>query len=129
MVKQIKKLNKLSKSKKQQSNLRTKSKSKTKSRSKSMKGGDGSGGRVALPPAYYGNGLDGYYAPGSKELFDDKQLAVSQGSIWSSGNMAGPNLFPMKGGDCGCRKQKKNKSKKNILSKRKNMKNKKTNKK
>lgn len=125
MVKQLKKLNKLSKSKTQ------KSKSKTKSRS--MKGGDGSGGRVALPPAYYGNGLDGYYAPGSKELFDDKQLAVSQGSIWSSGNMAGPNLFPMKGGDCGCRKQKqkqkKNKSKKNILSKRKNMKNKKTNKK
>ena len=77
-----------------------------------MKGGDGSGGRAAFPPSYYGNGLGGYFEAGSKELIDPsgKQLAVSQGTISSNGTMAGPNLFPMIGGDCGCKKQRKSKN-------------------
>ena len=115
MVKKINKINKLNKGSKSK---------KQKSKSRSMKGGDGSGGRVALPPAYYGNGLNGYYATGSPELIDNKQLAVSQGTLWSNGNMAGPNLFPMKGGNCNYRKQKQSKNK--LSSKRKYMKNKKT---
>ena len=96
---------------------------KSKSKSKSMRGGDGSGGRVALPPAYFGNSLEGYYAPGSAELNSTgKQLAVSQGTIWPTGSYAGPNLFPMKGGDCGCKKQRKSKkNNKSRSSKRKNM--------
>ena len=117
MVKQYKKINK-SKSRS--------SKSKSRS-SKSMKGGDGSGGRVALPPSYYGNGTEGYFPGGSSELNSvGKQLAVSQGTIWGNGTMAGPNLYPMKGGNSGCKKQRKSKSKsKNKSSKSCQMKNKK----
>lgn len=109
MVKQYKKINK-SKSRS--------SKSKSRS-SKSMKGGDGSGGRVALPPSYYGNGTEGYFPGGSSELNSvGKQLAVSQGTISENGTMAGPNLFPMKGGDCGCKKQRKSKKSKSKKSKK-----------
>lgn len=79
---------------------------------KSMKGGDD--GRFAMPPAYYGKGLNGYHESGSSELNSSgKQKAVSQGTVWGNGQYAGPNLFPMKGGKCGCKRKtsKKNKSK------------------
>ena len=113
MVKQYKKINK------------SKSRSSKSRSSKSMKGGDGSGGRVALPPSYYGNGTEDYFPGGSSELNSvGKQLAVSQGTIWGNGTMAGPNLYPMKGGNSGCKKQRKSKNK-NKSSKSCQMKNKK----
>jgi len=118
MVKQYKKINK---SKSRSSKSRS-SKSKSRS-SSSMKGGDG--GRVALPPSYYGNGTEGYFPGGSSELNSvGKQLAVSQGTIWGNGTMAGPNLYPMKGGNSACKKQRKSKNK-NKSSKSCQMKNKK----
>ena len=128
MVKQNKKVNK-SKMRKHKSKS-SKSKTTNKNKSRKMKGGDGSGGRVALPPAYFNSsssGLNGYFAPGSSELNSvGKQLAVSQGTISGDGGSAGPNLFPMHiGGGCGCnKKQKKNKNK--TSSKSRKMKNKKT---
>lgn len=74
---------------------------KSHSRNPVQKGGDD--GRYVLPPAYFGNGTRGYYADGASELNScGKQRAVSQGVISASGNMAGPNLYPMMGGDCGC---------------------------
>jgi hypothetical protein len=78
-----------------------------------QRGGDP--GRVALPPAYWGNGTRGYYKEGSSELAGcAKQHAVSQGVISKDGYWAGPNLYPLlggsrrqhkisqKGGGCGC---------------------------
>jgi len=120
MVKQHKRVNK------SKTNSKSRSKSNSRSKSRSMKGGDGSGGRVPLPPSYFNNTLDGYFAPGSPELNPTgKQYAVSQGTIWSGGEYAGPNLFPMKGGNCGCKKQKNSKrsktNNKSKSSKRKNM--------
>ena len=115
MVKQIKQI--------KQNKKINKSKSRTNSKSRSMKGGDGSGGRVALPPSYYGNGLNGYFPSGSSELNSvGKELAVSQGTIWGNGTMAGPNLFPMKGGNCGCKKQRKSKTNKSYKNKKLNSK-------
>lgn len=106
MVKHYKQIKKSKKN-----NRKTNSRTNSRTKSRKMKGGDGSGGRVALPPSYYGKGLDGYYASGSPELNSSgKQLAVSQGTI--VGNYAGPNLFPMSGGDCGCKKQRKSKNRK-----------------
>jgi len=66
-----------------------------------QKGGDV--GRYVLPPAYFGNGNRGYYADGSSELNScGKQNAVSRGVISADGKWAGPNLYPMMGGSCGC---------------------------
>ena len=100
------------------------------SRTKRMRGGDGSGGRVALPPAYFNNsssGLNGYFAPGSSELNSGGQLAVSRGTISQDGMSTGPNLYPMKGGaSCGCNKKK---SKSRKLRKMKSKTNRNTNKK
>ena len=113
MVQQYKKVNK-TKTRKYKSKTKSKSKSRNMSRTKRMRGGDGSGGRVALPPAYFTNspsGLNGYFAPGSSELTSGGQLAVSRGTISLDGTSAGPNLFPMKGGNCGCNKKQKNKKK------------------
>ena len=78
------------------------------SNSNILKGGDD--GRFALPPSYFGKGTRGYFPSGSSELSNNKQHAVSRGTISSDGLMSGPNLFPMKGGNCGCKKQKKNNS-------------------
>jgi len=91
-----------------------------KNKSLSMKGGDD--GRFSMPGAYFGNGLDGYYAAGSPELKSvGKQHAVSQGTVSSDGFSAGPNLFPMKGGKCGCNKTRKYKSLKSLKSLKKNL--------
>ena len=74
---------------------------KSHSRNPMQKGGDV--GRYVLPPAYFGNGTSGYYADGSSALNScGKQHAVSQGVISANGKWAGPNLYPMMGGDCGC---------------------------
>lgn len=68
---------------------------------KNMRGGDA--GRYVMPPSYFGNGTAGYYAPGSPELAGSaNQVSVSQGTVWKGGQYAGPNLYPMQGGDCGC---------------------------
>lgn len=95
--------------------------------SKVMRGGDA--GRYVLPPSYFGNKPDGYYAEGSPELLSGgKQHAVSQGTVWENGEYAGPNLYPsmkMAGGGCGCgvknkfKKSKKSKSKKSKSKKSK----------
>lgn len=74
----------------------------------------GDDGRFVLPPAYFGKGMQGYYADGSSELSScGKQHAVSHGVISTDGKWAGPNLYPMMGGNCGCngRKYKNIKSK------------------
>jgi hypothetical protein len=74
---------------------------KSHSRNPMQKGGDV--GRYVLPPAYFGNGTSGYYADGSFALNScGKQHAVSQGVISANGKWAGPNLYPMMGGACGC---------------------------
>jgi len=102
----------------------SKSKSSKKSKSSVLKGGDA--GRFVMPPAYYGKGTEGYYGSGSPELNSTgKQHAVSQGTISENGQFAGPNLFPMKGGNCK-RKSKKNKSSKNQIKNKKRKTNKKT---
>ena len=78
-----------------------------------MKGGDDRS--TGLPAAYHNgtpSGLSGYFSPGSSELNPSgKNFPVSQGTLWSNGSMAGPNLFPTSGGGCGC-SGKKNKNKK-----------------
>jgi hypothetical protein len=62
-----------------------------------QRGGDP--GRVALPPAYWGKGVDGYYQEGAPQLAGcSSQVSVSQGVISKDGNWAGPNLYPMLGG-------------------------------
>ena len=74
-------------------------KSRTQKRN-SMRGGDP--GRVALPAAYFGGNMD-RFPSGSSELAScSKQVAVSQGVIHPDGRWAGPNLYPMMGGGCGC---------------------------
>ncbi len=66
-----------------------------------QRGGDD--GRYVLPPAYFGKGMQGYHADGSSALNScGKQHAVSQGVISANGKWAGPNLYPMMGGGCGC---------------------------
>ena len=78
-----------------------------------MKGGDDR--TTGLPAAYHNgtpSGLKGYYSPGSSELKPaGGNFPVSQGTLWSNGSMAGPNLYPTRGGGCGC-SGKKNKNKK-----------------
>ena len=76
-----------------------------------MRGGDD--GRYVMPPSYFGNGTSGYYAAGSPELVGaGNQVSVSQGTVWEGGKYAGPNLYPMQGGTCGCGSRKtKSKSK------------------
>ena len=100
-------------------------------RSHLMKGGDDR--TTGLPAAYHNGtpgGLKGYYESGSSELNPSgKNLPVSQGTLWSSGSMAGPNLFPTSGGgDCGCNgkkyKNKKMKSRKSKKSQKSNKKHK-----
>ena len=85
-----------------------------KSRKFHQRGGDP--GRVALPPAYYGNSTRGYFADGSSELNScSRQHSVSHGVVSTNGKWAGPNLYPMlggrrrslkapqqRGGSCGC---------------------------
>jgi len=101
MVKQLKKLNKSRKNKK----------------SCVMRGGDER--TTGMAGAYFTNNLSGYYQSGSKALEPTgKQSAVSRGTISSDSKWAGPNLYPMKGGNCGCNKRLKRKTMKN--SKRKN---------
>jgi hypothetical protein len=65
---------------------------------KPMEGGDP--GRVALPPQYFGGNSNGYVESSSAGC--SKQRAVSQGIIHADNRFAGPNLYPMRGGDCGC---------------------------
>lgn len=66
-----------------------------------QRGGDP--GRIAIPPEYFGKGMQGYYADGSTALNSSgNQRAVSQGVLSSNGNWAGPNLYPQLGGGCGC---------------------------
>ena len=80
-----------------------KSKSKTNRRvsRKNMRGGDA--GRYVMPPSYFGDVPTGYHAPGAPELAGSaNQVSVSQGTVWKGGQYAGPNLYPMQGGDCGC---------------------------
>lgn len=90
------------------------SKSHRKSKSRRQRGGDP--GRIALAPAFWGQGTRGYYADGSKELNScARQNAVSQGVISKDGFWAGPNLYPMLGGK---RHSRKNLSKKNHSHKR-----------
>jgi hypothetical protein len=118
MVKQYKKRS--MSNKKSKSNKSHKSHKSRKSY-KSMKGGDD--GRFGMPPAFYGNGTKGYFESGSSELNSNgKQHAVSQGTISADGFTAGPNLFPMKGGNCGCKKQKKSKTNKSFSKSHKNCK-------
>ena len=63
-----------------------------------LKGGNN--GRYAMPPSYYGNGNNGYHLSNSSALTPcSKQNAVSQGVLSASGALAGPNLFPMMGGN------------------------------
>ena len=105
MLKQIRKTNKTSHKKASPLSKRMRARKS----SKVMRGGNA--GRYVLPPSYFGNNPDGYYAEGSPELLTGgKQHAVSQGTISADGLTAGPNLFPMKGGNCGCKKQKKSKT-------------------
>ena len=113
MVKHYKKLNK----------SRNLSKSRKQNKPTVMIGGDDR--TTGMAQAYYTNNLSGYFAPGSNELnATGKQLAVSQGTVWPNGSMAGPNLYPMNGGNCGCNKQRKRKSMKSMKSNRSKNKNK-----
>ena len=104
-------------------------------RSSVMKGGDDRS--TGLPSAYHNGtskGLSGYYEPGSSNLKSTgKNYAVSQGTLWSNGSMAGPNLYPTSGGGCGCNRKNKNKTIKSNKSsnkyKKKNNKSKRNNKK
>ena len=99
-------------------------------RSSLMKGGDDRTTGVAA--AYHNGtskGLSGYYEPGSSALKSSgKNYAVSQGTLWSNGSMAGPNLYPS-GGGCGCNKKNKNKSMKSNKKKKNKRKSKRNNKK
>ena len=93
------------KSKKSRSNRKSYSK-----KNRTMRGGDP--GRVALPAAYFGGNMD-RFTDGSSELAScSKQVAVSQGVIHPDGRWAGPNLYPMMGGGCGCSGRKMRGSKK-----------------
>ena len=96
-----------------------KSKSKTKRRvsRKNMRGGDA--GRYVMPPSYFGDVPTGYYAPGAPELAGSaNQVSVSQGTVWKGGQYAGPNLYPMQGGDCGCSSKRNYKKKTRKMKKR-----------
>lgn len=78
-----------------------------------QRGGDT--GHFVLPPSYFGKGMNGYYADGSNELKgNSRQHAVSRGSVSADGKWAGPNLYPLMGGNCGCstRRYKKSKTQK-----------------
>ena len=116
MVKTIKKLSKRKSSKSSKSRkskaLSKSYRNKGKTSKRLMRGGDD--GRYVLPPAYFGKGTNGYYANGSPELQSKgNQHAVSQGTISGNGLFAGPNLYPMLGGNCACNSRKsKSKSKK-----------------
>jgi hypothetical protein len=108
-----------SKSKKTKKSMRHHRKTHTR---KVMRGGDHNG-IINLPPAYFGSCTKGYYPAGSPELAgSDRQVSVSQGTMWSNCKTAGPNLYPMMGGGCGCgvkRRNKKEKSKSKSLVKSK----------
>jgi hypothetical protein len=85
----------------------SKSKSHRRNSKRNQRGGDP--GRIALPPAYWGQGTRGYLADGSQGLSScDRQHAVSQGVISPDGKWAGPNLYPMLGGNKSRRTQKRN---------------------
>ena len=123
MLKQIRKTKK--NLNKKASPLSRRMRSRARKSSKVMRGGDA--GRYVLPPSYFGNKPDGYYAEGSPELLSGgKQHAVSQGMVWENGEYAGPNLYPsmkMAGGggcsSCGVkRKFKKSKQSKKSKSKK-----------
>ena len=127
MIKQIRKTKKTLNKKASPLSRRNRSRSTSRSRksSKVMRGGDA--GRYVLPPSYFGNKPDGYYAEGSPELLSGgKQHAVSQGTVWENGEYAGPNLYPsmkMSGGGFSVKnkfkKSKKSKSKKSKSKKSK----------
>ena len=123
MLKQIRKTKK--NLNKKASPLSRRMRSRARKSSKVMRGGDA--GRYVLPPSYFGNKPDGYYAEGSPELLSGgKQHAVSQGMVWENGEYAGPNLYPsmkMAGGggcsSCGIKhKFKKSKQSKKSKSKK-----------
>jgi len=106
MLKQIRKTKK--NLNKKASPLSRRMRSRSRKSSKVMSGGDA--GRYVLPPSYFGNKPDGYYAEGSPELLTGgKQHAVSQGMVWENGDYAGPNLYPsmkMSGGSgCGVKRK------------------------
>ena len=129
MIKQIRKTKKTLNKKASPLSRRNRSRSTSRSRksSKVMRGGDA--GRYVLPPSYFGNKPDGYYAEGSPELLSGgKQHAVSQGTVWENGEYAGPNLYPsmkMSGGGFSVKnKFKKSKSKKSKSKKSKSKKSK-----
>ena len=109
MLKQIRKTNKTSHKKASPLSKRMRARKS----SKVMRGGNA--GSYVLPPSYFGNNPDGYYAEGSPELLTGgKQHAVSQGMVWENGEYAGPDLYPsmkMSGGGCGCNSGRKSKSK------------------
>jgi len=115
MVKHYKKSSKSKKQLKTMSKSKKQTKRKSSFRAKYQRGGDD--GRFVLPPSYFGKGTSGYSEDAFGKTTNSKQFAVSQGTIWQNGNMAGPNLYPMLGGDCGCKKRKTSKSKKTKKSK------------
>ena len=99
MAKVIRKSNKKSQQRVNNNTLKRTSKhKKNKSRSKVMRGGDD--GRYVLPPSYFGGKQNGYVSK-----FENLAGAVSQGTVTSNGQYAGPNLYPsmgLVGGGCGC---------------------------
>jgi hypothetical protein len=63
----------------------------------------GNNGRYVMPQSYFGNGSNGYFPSGSSALnSSSNQHAVSQGVLSSNGKFAGPNLYPMPGGERSC---------------------------
>ena len=63
----------------------------------------GNNGRYVMPQSYFGNGSNGYFPSGSSALnSSSNQHAVSQGVLSSTGKFAGPNLYPMPGGERSC---------------------------
>ncbi len=63
----------------------------------------GNNGRYVMPQTYFGNGSNGYYPSGSLDLnSSSNQHAVSQGVLSRNGKFAGPNLYPMLGGESSC---------------------------
>ena len=119
MAKVIRKSNKVSKKSSNKKTLKRTNKNKNNnSRSKVMRGGDD--GRYVLPPSYFGGKQNGYVSK-----YENLSGAVSQGTVKSNGQYAGPNLYPsmgLVGGGCGCGKKSKSniKQKKSRKSKSKN---------
>jgi len=117
MAKVIRKSNKKSQKRINNTLKRTSKHKKNNSPSKVMHGGDD--GRYVLPPSYFGGNQNGYVSK-----FENLAGAVSQGTVTSKGQYAGPNLYPsmgLVGGGCGCSgKKRKFQSKSKSKSKKQN---------